>query len=68
MHVPHVDLALEDFLQWLECTMLACGLVSIKFFETMLTDAEHVDVRVDHKCERTALGPSGCILRGNYCT
>jgi hypothetical protein len=32
MHVPRGDLALEYFLQWLECTMLACDLVSIRLF------------------------------------
>ena len=42
MHVPRGDLALEYFLQWLECTMLACDLVSIRLFRTMLNDGEQV--------------------------
>ena len=49
MHAPRSDLALEYFLQWLECTMLACELVSIGFFDIVINDVEHVHVCVDHR-------------------
>ena len=58
MHVSRSDVALEYFLQWLERTMLACDLVSIRLSNyCMLNDAEHVDVCVDHKKERTPPDP-----------
>jgi hypothetical protein len=34
----------------------------------MPNDAEHFDVRVDHKQEETDLDPNGCMLRNTYCT
>ena len=37
------------FLQWLECTMLACELVSVGFFDIVINDVEHVHVCVDHR-------------------
>lgn len=37
------------FLPWLECTMLACELVSIGFSDIVINDVEHVHVCVDHR-------------------
>ena len=42
--------------------MLACDLVSINLFNTMLNDDEHVDVRVDRKREDTDLDPNGLYI------
>jgi hypothetical protein len=58
MQVSRSDLALEKYLPWLECTMLACDLVSIRLCKTMLNDYEHFNVRVDHEWEETDLEPN----------
>lgn len=62
MQVSRSDLALGKYLQWLECTMLACDLVSIRLFKTMLNDYEHFKVRVDHEWEETDLKPNGLYV------